>query len=69
MFIPKISQNQYINTFNNDIYKKFRIYFQHPTRDILEPNVKFVRGARISNWRPLNFCTKKCEIVPNKTAS
>ena len=33
------------------------------------PKSNFFLGARISNWRILNFCTKKCEIVPNKTAS
>ena len=30
MFIPKISQNQYINTLNKDIYEKFRIIFKTP---------------------------------------
>ena len=69
MFILKISQNQYINTFKKDIYKKFRKHVQHSTRDLLDPKIEFVRWYRISNWRPFNFCTKKCEIVPNKTAS
>ena len=63
MFIPKISPNQYINTFNIDIYKKFRKNVQGPTT---QKSNLFV-GARISNWRPLNFCSKTCEIVPNKT--
>ena len=26
-------------------------------------------GARISKWRILNCCTKKCEILPSNTAS
>ena len=50
MFILKISQNQYINTFNKDIYKKFRKHVQHSTRDLLDPKIEFVRWYRISNW-------------------
>ena len=42
MFIPIISQNQNKNTFNKDIYKKFRKKFQDPTRDLLEP-IEFIR--------------------------
>ena len=42
MFIPKISQNQYINYFNKDIYKKFRKNIEDPTRDLLEPKVKYL---------------------------
>ena len=43
MFIPKINQNQYINTFNKVIDKKFRTHFQDPTRDLLDPMVEFVK--------------------------
>ena len=43
MFIPKISQNQYINTFNKDTYKKFRKHFQDPTIDLLDSKVEYVR--------------------------
>ena len=42
MFIPKISQNQYINTFNKNIYKKVGNNVQDPTRDLLDPKVEFV---------------------------
>ena len=54
MFIPKISQNLYINTFNIDIYKKF----QNPTRN---PKVELIGDAY--------FCTKTYEVIPNKTPS
>ena len=54
MFIPKISQNQYINTFNKAIYKKLRKQFEDPTRDLLETKVE-VSVFRIG-------------ILPNKTA-
>ena len=58
MFIPKFSQNQYINTFNKDIYKRFRNKFQDPTRDLLDPKAEFVRWCPYSEL-DLNFCTKK----------
>ena len=54
MFIPKISHNQYINTFNKAIYKKLRKQFEDPTRDLLETKVE-VSVFRIG-------------ILPNKTA-
>ena len=43
MNTPKINPNQYIITFNKDIYKKIRNSFQAPTRDLLDPKVEFVR--------------------------
>ena len=41
--MPKISQNQYINTSNKDIYKKMRKNVQGPTRLILDLKLEFIR--------------------------
>ena len=45
--MPKVGLNQYIITFNKDIYKKYSKQFQDPTRDLLESIVEFVRWCRI----------------------
>ena len=37
MFIPNINQNQYINTFNKDIYQNIRKDLKDPTKDLLDP--------------------------------
>ena len=43
--MPKLSENQYINTFNKDNYKKISKNVQDPNRDLLDPKVEFV------HWR------------------
>ena len=69
MFISKISQNLYRNTLTKDDNKEFREHFQDPTRYLLTQKSNLFVGARISNRRLINFCTKKCEIIPNNAAS
>ena len=54
-FIPKTSQNQYINICKKNIYKKFRKINQNPNRDLLDPTFE-------TNKRPIN--TDQCEVVP-----
>ena len=61
MLIPKISKNQYTNTFNKDVYKNLRKKFQDPTSDLLDPKVEFI------GWCP--YFELDTLIVPNKTAS
>ena len=46
------------------IVDNYSLVTEHTLLD--DPILGFVR---ISNWRPLNFCKKKCEVVSNKTAS
>ena len=55
MFIPKLSLNQYINTFNKQIYKKFRKTFQDPTRDLLDLSVEFVHRCRYFELESLKY--------------
>ena len=52
----------------NTIKQFFDNYFQAPVRDLLTQKSNLFVGVRISNWKPSNFCTKKYEIVPKKTA-
>ena len=56
------AENQYINT----AYTKWSKHFQNPTRDLLEPLVKFVH---LSILRPFNFCKKYCVVLRNKIAA
>ena len=67
MFIPKVSQNQYVNTFNNDIHKKCRKNLQDPVRDLLNPKVEFARWCSYLELEPLNSCIMKYKRVANKT--
>ena len=48
---------------------KFRNNFQDPTRDLSEPKVELVCWCSYFKLGALQFCTKKCEIVPNRSAS
>ena len=59
MFILKISQNQNINTFNKDIYNKFRKNIQDPSRDLLDPKVAFVCWCPYLELEILKFLHKE----------
>ena len=51
---PKISENQYISTFNRDIYKELEKKFQ----DLLYPKVEFVRWCTYFELETLNWLHK-----------
>ena len=58
MFIPKISQDQYINTFSNEIYKKNLKMFKTLLGTYQNQKSNLFVGTRISHWRPLN-CSQR----------
>ena len=59
MFITKISQYQYINTFNKDIFIKFRKRFQSPTRNVLDAKVEFVCWCPYFELKTLKYLHKE----------
>ena len=59
MFIPKISQNHYLNTFNKDVYKIFRNNFRDRPKDQLDPRVEFVRLCPYFELETLKFLYKE----------